>query len=662
MSEPSIEFRHHLHQHQFELLEEDWLALLESDCPADEMLDLAELAARYAPASIAVTLLKVLADWFADKSDHRRELKVLRRLLELNDDHPELPARFANCFRRVHADSTEIVERLLQRAGLGFGARLADALVTVDGYLKLLPGTVVIDAEIGPARVTELDLLLNRAMIATTDGRETSLDLTAALSRVRPVEPDGFFELLLTDPATLRTRAEQSPGRVAREFLQDLKRPMSVQAIRKQVTEIIPDDSWEGFWNRARRELENDPHIRKVARPTRGYEWSDLPLDKEPGRSDPSRERNLGVETGRLARMSRSELVRKYAEQKTLASRRQLIELVAAERAEDAPDILADLFCAGRDNRARSLIEELLRSSPNDAWQRLLTRVLTSYRQFPDAFAWVAANASRLAGTEPRAVLTRLLDLLESRDYRSQATALRKVLIADNYRLIAASLASLTLEAAGRLLARVGRLAGVEDYRQDEIAMLVYAHHPDLKSMAPTNATLTTEAGFSRARADLERLTGEELPRAADELAAARAHGDLSENYEYKAAKEKQARLMGQIQRLQASLARVRVIQPGDVDTSRVSVGCRVRVVDDSGKAAEYEILGPWDSDPDRGVISYLAPLSNAMLGRHAGESFEFDNRFFTVLDVTLAPALGGQESGETDAPARGSTVADGAE
>ncbi|HDR00233.1 MAG TPA: hypothetical protein ENN51_08140, partial [candidate division WOR-3 bacterium] len=93
MTDPTQDFRRHLGQHEYELLEDDWLALLEADVSPALLFETAELAARYAPGEIPKTLLRVLADWLGEKGAHRWRLEALRRLLALGEDGPDLPAR-----------------------------------------------------------------------------------------------------------------------------------------------------------------------------------------------------------------------------------------------------------------------------------------------------------------------------------------------------------------------------------------------------------------------------------------------------------------------------------------------------------------------------------------------------------------------------------------
>ncbi|MFO7676107.1 MAG: GreA/GreB family elongation factor [bacterium] len=636
MVDPASVFRQHLGRREFELLEGDWLELLGSSLPPTDLLDLVELAVRYAPAGTAVDLLRVLAEWLGEKGEWCWQLAALRRLLELGGDEPGLAELIANCYRRLHAGD-EMIERLLQRSGLGYGGETRRAFDAIENLVKLLPGRVLLDPECGPVRVTRTDLLLDRSTVRTTDGRELVLDLNAAASRLRPVEPGGLYELLITDPTRLGAAVRDAPGRFVQSLLRDRRRPMSAREIRAELADVITDSEWDGFWGRARRELDGAPHVMTVDRPARGYQWSDVPVEQAESRPRKSPARGAPVSEEGLASASRADALAMYTARARLTDRRQFVSLAVESGRPDLPELLSDLFCAERDSRARDFIEGQLRQLSPGSWTRLVARVLTSYRQLPAAFAWVAANSARLEGVEPSAVLTRTLDLLESPDHKAQFATLLRALFADDYRLVRASLDASEPAGARRLLDRLGRIAGVEDYRRQELAALVQARHPVLGDSPDDGVMLTTAAGLARARGELKRLTGEEMPRVADELGRARAQGDLSENYEYKAAKEKQARLAARVGRLQAELGRARVVRPDEVERDRVSFGCRVDVEDNTGAVTGYSVLGPWDSDPDRGVISYLAPLGRAMLGRRAGESFELDGRIHTI--VGIAPA-----------------------
>ncbi|HSB51833.1 MAG TPA: transcription elongation factor GreA [Dissulfurispiraceae bacterium] len=130
-----------------------------------------------------------------------------------------------------------------------------------------------------------------------------------------------------------------------------------------------------------------------------------------------------------------------------------------------------------------------------------------------------------------------------------------------------------------------------------------------------------TPDGFQKLKDDLERLLKVERPKNIKDIAEARAHGDLSENAEYHAAKERQSFLEGRIHEIQAKLAAADVIEPGRINQSKVAFGAKVRVVD-VGADEEYEftLVGPDEADVKSGKISISSPVGRALLGKEVGD------------------------------------------
>ena len=129
-----------------------------------------------------------------------------------------------------------------------------------------------------------------------------------------------------------------------------------------------------------------------------------------------------------------------------------------------------------------------------------------------------------------------------------------------------------------------------------------------------------TRPGHERLRAELERLKRVERPAITKAIAEARAHGDLSENAEYHAAREKQGMTEARIKDLEAMLGTAEVIEPPTAG-DRITFGSTVRLEDESGKEVTYQIVGSEESDPTRGRISILAPLARTLIGRKVGDT-----------------------------------------
>lgn len=130
-----------------------------------------------------------------------------------------------------------------------------------------------------------------------------------------------------------------------------------------------------------------------------------------------------------------------------------------------------------------------------------------------------------------------------------------------------------------------------------------------------------TPEGYRRLQEELDRLLKVERPRNIQAIAEARAHGDLSENAEYHAAKERQSFIEGRIQELQAKLALAEVIDPSRINQSKAAFGAKVRVLDvEADEEYVFFLVGPDETDVKSGKISVTSPVGRALLGKEVGD------------------------------------------
>ena len=129
--------------------------------------------------------------------------------------------------------------------------------------------------------------------------------------------------------------------------------------------------------------------------------------------------------------------------------------------------------------------------------------------------------------------------------------------------------------------------------------------------------------GHARLTADLQRLKQVERPKNVEDIEVARAHGDLSENAEYHAAKERQGQIEAEIMQIEDQLARAQVIDPTTLSGDKVVFGATVEMLDEDDRPVKYQIVGHIEADAKGGRISYSSPLGRALIGRKVGEEVE---------------------------------------
>lgn len=128
--------------------------------------------------------------------------------------------------------------------------------------------------------------------------------------------------------------------------------------------------------------------------------------------------------------------------------------------------------------------------------------------------------------------------------------------------------------------------------------------------------------GYERLTADLKILRAER-PKIVDAIEEARAHGDLSENAEYHAAKERQGQVEAQIADLEDRVSRAQIIDPTTMSGDKIVFGATVTLLDENDKPVKYQIVGQTEADAKVGRISYNSPLGRALISKQVGDEIE---------------------------------------
>ncbi len=143
--------------------------------------------------------------------------------------------------------------------------------------------------------------------------------------------------------------------------------------------------------------------------------------------------------------------------------------------------------------------------------------------------------------------------------------------------------------------------------------------------------------GYERLTTDLKALR-EERPKIVDAIEEARAHGDLSENAEYHAAKERQGQVEAMIGDIEGKISRAQIIDPKSLSGDRIVFGSTVTLLDDHDKPVKYQIVGETEADATQGRISYSSPMARAMIGKQVEDEIEVTvpsgDKFYLVQKI----------------------------
>ncbi len=283
--------------------------------------------------------------------------------------------------------------------------------------------------------------------------------------------------------------------------------------------------------------------------------------------------------------------------------------------------------------------------------QQMLDRSIREHSTTSEMLIWLSKDRANWPELVTPELLNAILGTIEREQHNetSRGGRLRDLMI-DDRRLIADMFENVEIGRARDAMRRLLLTPAVDDLTKRSLLARLVKLYPELEPMITgaqpeekTAPLVVSWSSLQRRKVEFEELVKKKIPENTREIALARSYGDLSENFEYKAAKQMQAVLMRRKTELEHALHSARGTGFENPDTSRVSIGTVVRLREQkSGKEETYTILGAWDGDPDRHVISYQTAIGQALLGQQKGDlvSLNRDDGLdqFSIVSIEAAP------------------------
>lgn len=294
-----------------------------------------------------------------------------------------------------------------------------------------------------------------------------------------------------------------------------------------------------------------------------------------------------------------------------------------------------------------NIAKKLLENEKHTELRRSLETVMADGEKFPLQTLWVSRRG--IVGTQlpdglevPPAnelfskllwTINKVLTRIERGENALKDTlaSLRAAMTERNSRLLNTALDGLAEDRAAHLLHEIERCRGLSDIHQSTLRDIVMKAFPALHAKAALQAAemvaeetggdiLATERGLRKRQAELKHIQEEELPDVARQIGEALAMGDISENAELDAARERESRLKESAKEIMEELKRVKVVDPSTVDASVAGFGTKVNLKREDGKTKVYTILGRYEADHENFIISNESPIAQGILGKKPGE------------------------------------------
>lgn len=660
---------------EWEDLESLWMEELEGDpTRVDEFLEIAKRIRKADERQRADALLDLLGDSLKERGAWPERLTVLREIGRLSRKPSTLRAPLEEALRNAlgHRPSFQKVF-----AAVKFDekdANPADKAEKVASWLSFDVGEYFFMAGRGAGVVTELNPDLAICRLDFEEHKRVSVPLGAAQKNLIPLPPGHLLREKFDDPEGLAQRALSSPAETFARLLQSFGRAMAVGEVKDAMSGIVPDARWGSWWTAARK----NPQILvsgSGARATytwnateegaegairRSFEQKDLRgrldlakkhsarsgeladwfagrltedaeriaatdpalawetlvvVEKLPGASEPSIERDQLLMSPTAARV-----VWGIAD-RTL---REKAVRIVRESHPEWPKILGEEFFLDDDMRILSTIMELLGADAPDVRDRLIDETLRHPRRHPRAFTWYCSTAAEQETLPDRANLNLVSQMLDAIGW-DEFSAVRpriKELFDRGGLAVRIMMQGDSPEQARKLVETLERHGALEEYRRDLLRDAAHMTYPDLREPQVEPVFATAES-LAAKREEYEKMKNVEIPATLKAIQVAREMGDLRENFEYKAARQRQEYLAARVTELASELQRVHVIEPEKVDATEVRIGTRVHLRNGDVQR-EVVILGPWESDPEHGIYSNQSEAAHALLGHRTDEIVSF--------------------------------------
>jgi transcription elongation GreA/GreB family factor len=629
-------------------------------------------------------LLRMADDQVRSAGHWRSRLQLLRQAGHLLAPEPvALHDEIVKTLMAAHGDG-ELPRRLGEKSGLHRAPddipKTWEKADRVDELMALAPGTIVLMEGKGSGRVSEVNLQLDSFRVDLGPLGVLSVGFAAAKKMLRPLPAHHVMRRRLEDLPGLNALKADNPSELVRIALASYDEPLTGNELRQALAGIVDESEWTSFWNRAKK----SPQL--VAQPgaRQRYRWADsadaavagvrerfagatmrerLELLKSHGAREPELLRHMAdalagqvgqarasdpaaaLEASLALERAGSPLGGELSVEALLAASDDPVRLLGATdratreegyrrlpqargdwqtwfekallREEEAKvlDLLADrLAGAGPAERTASL-------------DRIVGELLSQPRKNPAAFAWLAERAARDEALLQRNPLRLFQQTVSAASDESFGIHRKRLLrLADSGGTLPRLLPLLDAAQAAQAEESVVKSSSLEDYQKEALRNAIQLRFPELRQDAEQPLYATPEAIVAK-KDELRRLLEEEIPANRKAIEEARALGDLRENFEYKSARQRHEYLAARASGLHRDLGRARPIDMTKVDASAVRVGTRVELRGPAGEQRSFTLLGPWDSQPEQGILSHESELAGKLLGLGVGDSITLEGK-----------------------------------
>jgi transcription elongation GreA/GreB family factor len=671
---------------KFDELEVLWMNQIDTDpSDVDAFLNVAKALRKFEQRTQSDTLLGLLGDVLKERKMWPQRLQVLKEIGRLSKHPAHLRPQIEEALRKSVGEHKSFARAFQHAAFSDPQSNPVERAEKIETWLTYDEGESFFMAGRGAGVVTELNPELGICRLDFEKEKRVSVPLGAAAKFLVPLQKGHVLLEKFTAPDKLKAQAKDSPGEFLAKLLQSFGRAMLMSEVRDAVIGVVPEEKWNSWWTSARKNPQivtsgtgakatyafagSQSDAESAIR--RDFDRADVKAKLDLAKKHSSRSKELAnafssalaLEASKIARTDAAMAWQILATLETLpgtftatidpasllsgpmasrtiaaigdkALREKALGVVRQEHPE-WPKVYAEEFFLDDEPRLLSAIMNALEAAgQTEVRDRLIDETLRYPRRHPRAFYWYVKRLNddeALADKATYAVLFQILDAL-THDEFSPVRARLKDLFDKGGLAVRIVMSQDNEEQARRLVETLDRYGAVEEYRRDIVKQAALMKFPTLREPQAEPVYATAES-LEKKRAELHHLKQVEIPANSKALQAAREMGDLRENFEYKAARQRAEYLSARVGELASEISRVRVLDPSQLDISVVRVGTRLELSNGDARR-EVTILGPWESDPEHGIYSNQSDVAKKLMGHASGDVVSFMGNDYVIESI----------------------------
>jgi len=663
-----------------------WLELAEELADQPEfLLLLVKDFADAGQSALAGELASLLVPNLKSADKFHEWLYALKLQANAKPNDKSLRAELAEAYQRIYEADPRL--RTILGVAVLDRSPLPAAIAKADTLLALQVGSFCQHKSWGFGRVKTFDATLNRIVVGFPHNPDHAMQLAYAAESLTPVSADHIDVRKLTDVDSLKQLAAADPVALLRIVLLSHHHAATADRIEATLSgSVVPAQDWKKWWENAKKFVKRDLHFELPSKKTDPIVLRTAPVSQQDDlvqafHNAPSLAQKTEVarqflkivddindpelllqefQDGLIDAVSKTRpdyqaqrleaallLEELRTHQRTPPEQATPLVAEILARIENLPELLEDLSLSAQKRALTALKsshpERLLRtvnsysSRTLDEIADLLPQAADRIAQFvqnqtasPELLYWLSRNVTSTDWLQPLQNVTLLqavLNCMESAPTKAK-NKLRDALF-DEETLLTDLLAGAPTDLVRGIARQLIATPALDELDRRSLMARLVREFPFVQEFLVTKSTkeqplIVSWASYHKRRAELDEIVTKRIPENSKEIGVARGYGDLRENFEFKAAKDLQKVLMRRRAELEILLSRAQATDFADSKTDVVSIGTSVTVTDlATNEQHTYHILGAWDSDPNRGIISYPAALAQALLNKKTGDNVE---------------------------------------